>query len=83
MDFYGVGFDPTETLDELESYRERNDFVYQAAVGVGRIIPTFNVRSQSTKVAMDGSGVIVYRAGKSGGSDADWRKVFADLAAGQ
>ena len=83
MDFYGVGFDPSETIDELESYRISNNFVYQAAVGVDRIIPNFNVRAQSTKVAMDGSGIITYRAGKGGGSDADWRKVFADLAADQ
>lgn len=76
-----MGFDPTETIDELEAYRERNGFVYQAAVPLSRIAPDFGVTKQSAKVAIDGSGIIVYRAG-SGGESA-WRQVFADLAAGQ
>ena len=83
MDFYGVGYDATETIDELEAYRIRNEFVYQAAVPVGRVITTFNVRSQSSKMAIDGNGIIVYRGGKGAGSDGEWRKVLADLAAGQ
>ena len=83
MDFYGVGFDPTESLDELEAYRDRNDFVYRTAVPVGSVVPDFRVTVQSTKVAMDGSGVITYRAGKSGGNEAAWRAVFANLASGR
>lgn len=83
MAFYGVGFDPTESLSELEAYRKRNDFAYQAAVPASRIVPDLGVRVQSTKIAMDGNGIIVYRAGKGGGNQATWRKVFADLAAGQ
>ncbi len=83
MDFYGVGYDATETIDELEAYRIRNEFVYQAAVPVGRVITTFNVRSQSSKMAIDGNGIIVYRGGKGAGSDDEWRTVFANLAAGQ
>lgn len=83
MDFYGVGFDPTETLNELEAYRERNEFVYQTAVPASRVVPDFGVTVHSTKVALDGSGIIVYRAGKGGGNEAAWRQVFADLAAGR
>ena len=83
MNFYGVGFDPTETLEELEAYRTSNEFVYEAAVSVGRVIPTLNIRSQSSKMAIDGSGIIVYRGGYSDGSEAAWRTVFANLAAGQ
>ena len=83
MDFYGIGIDPSETLDELEAYRDRNGFVYQAAAPVGRVVADFRVTVQSTKVAMDGSGIIVYRGGKGSGGEAAWRKVFADLAAGQ
>ena len=78
-----MGFDPTETLTELEAYRDRNNFVYQAAVPASRVVPDFRVTVQSTKVAMDGSGIIVYRGGKGSGGEAAWRKVFADLAAGQ
>ena len=78
-----MGFDPTETLDELEAYRESNDFVYRTTVPVGKVVPTFNVRVQSTKIAIDGGGIITYRGGKGAGSDDAWRTVFADLAAGR
>ncbi len=78
-----MGFDPTETLDELEAYRQRNEFVYQTAVPASRVVPDFGITVQSSKVAMNGGGIIVYRAGKGGGNEATWRQVFADLAAGQ
>ncbi len=57
--------------------------MYQSAAPIGRIVPDFGITVQSSKVAMDGSGIIVYRAGKGGGNAATWRQVFADLAAGR
>ena len=81
MAFYGVGFDPTQTVQELDAYRVSNDFTYQTAVPVSRLLPDLKVTGHSTKVALDGSGIITYRAGK--GTAPDWRNLFARLAGGQ
>ena len=82
MDFYGVGFDPTQPIDELEAYKVSNGFVYQTAVPVSRVLPDLRITGHSTKIAMNGSGIITYKAGK-GTAPSDWSTLFAKLATGQ
>ena len=68
-------------MEELDAYRVSNDFTYQSAVPVSRVLPDLRITGHSTKIAMDGSGVITYRAGK--GTAPDWRNLFARLSGGQ
>ena len=77
-----MGFDPTQTAEELDAYRVSNGFLYQTAVPVSRVLPDLRVTGHSTKIAMDANGVITYRAGK-GTAPSDWSTLFAQLAAGQ
>ncbi len=83
VEFYGVGFDPLESFDEIESMKKSQGYVYETAIPVGRVIPTLNVTRQSSKMAIDGNGVITYRDGYSGGSDEVWRRVLSALASGR
>ena len=48
----------------------------------GSGLKDFKVFSQSTKIALNTSGVITYREGFGGGDLNKWKEVFASLAAG-
>ena len=45
------------------------------------MLKDFNVTRQSTKVGIDGNGVIVYRAGIGQGDTNEWHGVLTGLAA--
>ena len=45
------------------------------------MLKDFNVTRQSTKVAIDGNGIIVYRAGIGQGDSNEWAGVLMGLAA--
>ena len=47
---------------------------------MGKTVANLRVLKQSTKVAIDGNGVISYRAGFDSGDVDEWAKVFSDLA---
>ena len=80
MAFYAVGTDPSETLEDLEQQRQREGFPWPVAEPQGSMLRDFEVLVQSTKVAIDSQGVIIYRDGFGEGGDDDWRKAFQDLA---
>ena len=79
--FYAVGIDPFEDLDELESYRNRLGLPFPIAAPVdNKMLVDLRVRQQSTKVAIDADGFIIYRAGYGSGNSQLWREVFRKLA---
>ena len=78
--FYAIGVDPTESLDQLDSYREKQGYPWPMAVPGPRMLSEFRVLNQSTKVAIDGDGIITYRHGYGRGDETRWRQVFAELA---
>jgi FKBP-type peptidyl-prolyl cis-trans isomerase 2 len=81
--FYAVGSDPTEPLERLENFRQAQEHPWPVAVGDGNVLRELEVLVQSTKVAFDSEGVIVYRSGYGQGGPEEWRRVFADLAESQ
>ena len=83
--FYAVGVHPgiVEDLATLERYRQERGHPWPVAVAPRQLLADLNVTIQSTKIAFDGSGVITYREGMGRGDDATWRRVFAELAAGE
>lgn len=78
--FYAIGVDPTESLDRLDSYRENQGYPWPVAMPSPRMLSNFRVLQQSTKVAIDGAGIITYRDGYGRGNVEKWRKVFVELA---
>ncbi len=79
--FYAIGSDPTEGIAALESYRQRQGHPWPVAEAVGATLRDLRVQTQSTKVAFDAQGVIIYRDGYGKGDADRWRQVFQELAA--
>ena len=46
----------------------------------GTMLRDLKVLVQSTKIAVDSQGVIIYRDGYGQGDEETWRQVFQDLA---
>ena len=84
VNFYAVGtfIKAVEDVDRLENHRQRNGFPWPVAnpVNEREALANLNVASQSTKIAFDSRGVIVYRDGFGGGDVDVWKQVFSDLA---
>ena len=81
--FFAVGTDPGEELEVMEAYRLREDHPWPVAQPVGSMLRKFQVFQQSTKLAFDANGVIIYREGYRQGNEDTWRRVFEELAASQ
>ena len=79
INFYAVGFN--ESLDVLSEAQARSDHPGEVATPSAKMISDFNVARQSTKVAIDGNGIIVYRAGYRQGDPSEWEGVFKELTA--
>ena len=80
VDFYAVGANPTVDVGKLESYRQEQGYPWPVAQPVGDTIRDFDVRVQSTKVAFNSQGVIIYREGFGRGGEDVWHDVFQELA---
>ena len=76
--FYAVGQDPTETLDDLERTRKERGYAWPVAEPIEKMLVDLWVLQESTKIAFDGDGVIVYRK-RGGGDVAAWSGVFRKL----
>ena len=79
--FYAVAADPSEDVAALEMQRQREGYPWLVAEPVGTVLRDLEVLVQSTKIAIDSQGVIVYRDGYGRGGEDVWRQVFQKLAA--
>ena len=80
VDFYAIGLSSFESIEDLESFREKERYPWPIAGIDTGVLKDLDVLLQSTKIALDHQGIISYRAGYATGGDAEWREVFADLA---
>ncbi len=78
--FYIVASNPGETVETLERDRQNNGYPWPVAELTDSGLKDFKVVSQSTKIALNTSGVITYREGFGGGDLNKWREIFASLA---
>ena len=79
VDLYAVAFD--ESLNDLQAYQNESGHVGTVARAAGNMVRNFRVTQQSTKVAIDANGTIVYRAGYGRGDPSEWERIFKELAA--
>ena len=78
---YLVGSDPSQTVDLLEKDRQKQGYPWPVA-GIGSSgLRNLHVLQQSTKIAIDGDGVITYRDGYGRGDLDKWRNALEDLTA--
>ena len=79
VDFYAIGQDPFESIEQLESYRKKQGYPWPVAEIDPSVLKDLGVLVQSTKIAVDHQGIIAYRAGYGAGGHSEWREVFVDL----
>lgn len=85
VDFYAIGVHPNvvEDMETLESYRAERDQPWLVATAPSTVMAELGVTIQSTKIAFDSEGTIVYREGMGQGSDEEWHRVFTELSQAQ
>ena len=64
---------------QMFSYMDSSGDYWNIALPLGQMLADFKVRSQSTKIAIDSNGVIVYRDGYGKGDEWLWETVFDKL----
>ena len=79
VDFYAVGQDPNESLELMESYRRKQGYPWPIAETERQTLSSLRVLQQSTKIAVNSEGLIIYRQAH-GGNPKVWKTVFEDLA---
>jgi len=77
---YGVGASPVDSLEALESFRQREQHPWPVAAPEASMLRDLNVAIRSTKIAFDADGIITYRATFGDADPDEWRQVFEDLA---
>ena len=80
VDFYALETDPSAELSEIAEVGRDRSYSWPMGRATRGALSELGVRVQSTKVAFDASGTIVYRAGFGEGDAATWRGVFNNLA---
>ena len=78
--FFAIGMDPFESLQELEEFREKQGHPWPVAKVNLDAFPEYNVIIRSTKIAVDRTGVIAFRAGYGVQQADPWHRVFGLLA---
>ena len=79
VDFYAIGQSPFESIEILESDREKEGYPWPVAEINPDVLKKLNVLQQSTKIVLDHQGIITYRAGYADGGPSEWRRIFIDL----
>ena len=82
VDFYAINVDPSDGLDDLAAFGEKEGYPWPIAQSDSDVLFKLHVTRQSTKIAFDANGVIVYRARMGDGDAEEWRSLFEDLSAG-
>lgn len=63
----------------LVDYKKAQGYPWPVAVAPTGMLPPYNITTQSTKVAINSTGVITFREGYGVKGVEVWRKVFEEL----
>ena len=75
-----MGSDPTQTVELLEKDRQKQGYPWPVAGISSSGLRELRVLQQSTKIAIDGNGVITYRDGFDQGDLDKWRNALEHLS---
>lgn len=78
VSFVSVSVDPTDTNSVLSELSNERNFMFPTSEGNPELARSFNVYAQTTKVAIDSQGNIVYRH-DGVLSEEQWRELFDQL----
>ena len=78
--FFAVDVGNWRDLKELYAFGQEQDYPWSVGQAGKETLKTLGVIVQSTKIAIDADGVIVYRAGYGKGTTKDWISVLEMLS---
>ena len=79
VDFYVVGI-AGEPLSELVKFKEEQNYPWPIAKAPPRLAPDYNIRQTSSKVAIDGNGLIIFSESYSVEARDTWVRLFQELS---
>ena len=80
LDFLAQDIGSGSSIDDLHSFAQEQEYPWPVAQADANMLRAFNVTVQSTKIAIDGNGVIVYRAGYGEGTTEEWASIFEHIS---
>lgn len=80
VEFIAVDIGYSRDLDELRTFVRMGKYPWKVGLSNREMLLAFGVFVQSTKVAIDSDGIIIYKAGYGEGTDKEWIKVFEKLS---
>jgi len=80
VNFYAISQSEIETMDQLEHDRIKQGYPWPIAKVEGDVLKKLKVLQQSTRIALDHQGVILYRGDYAEGGVDRRRGVLSNLA---
>jgi hypothetical protein len=75
-----VDTDPSESESKIRGFRDDNGYSWLWAASHREVMRDYNITVQSSKVAVDHQGVIVFREGYGTQPGETWEKLFEELS---
>ena len=80
MMFVPVDIGSGWNVKELQLFVQEKNYPWSVGLADRKVLEAFAVKVQSTKIAIDADGVIIYRAGYGKGTNKEWISVFEKLS---
>ena len=75
-----MNIDPSDSFEKLEDFKKDQGYPWPLAHSDRDTLLSLEVIRQSTKIAFDSDGIIVYRERMGGGNAETWRELFEDMS---
>jgi len=77
--FVPVDIGYNSSLTELKNFSQSENYKWKVGKASADMLKAFGVTIQSTKIAIDRTGTIVYREGYGKGTPEDWLSIIKDM----
>ena len=81
VEFIAIDIGYNRDFAKIRAFSEEQGYPWKVGRADDQMLTLLGVQVQSTKIALDAEGVIVYRAGYGEGDETDWLVVFERLTA--
>ena len=79
MEFIAVNIDHSLDLAKLHAFSTERNYPWAVGQADIKMLRAFGITVQSTKIAINTDGVIVYRAGYGEGTSQEWASVLGNM----
>ena len=80
LGFVGVAINPTEGIDKIVDYSDKEGFTWPMAIYDANILKEFRIIERSTKIGIGGDGIIKFRKGFGLNSEEIWKNILESLS---